>query len=293
MKIPCEEIADSFKKYLKKRVKTLKKKGVKPKLVTILIGESAEQLSFVSIKKKVAKLLGIQFEFIHLKETPDFMRFATLLKTTSNDPKTTGMIIQQPLPSRLSTVTVYNFIASVKEIEDHQNKLVFFPPLGLAVLTALKYVYQQKKVSENLIIDPSVDSSFFKQVLKNKKIVLAGRGSTGGLPIGKTLSYFKINYVNISSQTQDPDQYYGEADIIITAVGEKILKPQILKPGVVLINVGLRREDGKLKGDYDENEIKKISSYYTITPKGIGPIDVLYLYKNLIDAAAIQNNLKI
>lgn len=293
MKIPCEEIAESFKKYLRKRVKALKKNGIKPKLVTFLIGESAEQLSFVSIKKKIAKLLGIEFEFIHLKETPDFMKFATLLKTTSNDPETTGIIIQQPLPSRLSTVTLYNFISSVKEIEDHQNNSIFFPPLGLAVLTALKYVYQQKKVSEGLIINPSTDSSFFKQVLKNKKIVLAGRGATGGLPIGKTLSYFKINYINVNSKTQDQDQYYAEADIIITAVGKKILKPQILKSGVVLINVGLRRENGKLKGDYDENEMKKIASYYTVTPKGIGPLDVLYLYKNLTDAVAIQNGLKI
>lgn len=213
MKIPCEEIADSFKTHLKKRVKALKKKGIKPKLVTFLIGESAEQLSFVSIKKKIAKLLGITFEFIHLKETPDFMKFVTLLKAKSNDPTTTGIIIQQPLPSRLSTVTVYNFISAVKEIEDHQNKSIFFPPLGLAVLTALKYVYQQKKVLENLIIEPSIDISFLKQVLKNKKIVLAGRGSTGGLPVGKTLSYFKINYININSQTEDPDQYYSEADI--------------------------------------------------------------------------------
>ena len=76
-----------------------------------------------------------------------------------------------------------------------------------------------------------------------------------------------------------------EADIIISAVGKKVVDSSMLKPGVTLVNVGLRRESGKLKGDYDERDIKKIAGCYTTTPKGIGHIDVLYLYKNLLDAA--------
>ncbi len=69
---------------------------------------------------------------------------------------------------------------------------------------------------------------------------------------------------------------------------KKLIAPENLKKGVILINVGLRREKGKLKGDYDENEIKDIASFYTTTPKGLGPIDVLYLYKNLVEAAQMQ-----
>ena len=74
----------------------------------------------------------------------------------------------------------------------------------------------------------------------------------------------------------------------MTAVGKKILTPDVLKPEVILINVGLRRENNKLKGDYDEKEIKEIASFYSSTPGGIGPVDVLYLYKNLIEAAKLQ-----
>ncbi len=76
--------------------------------------------------------------------------------------------------------------------------------------------------------------------------------------------------------------------MIITAVGKKVLTPQMLKKGVILINVGLRRENNKLKGDYDEKEIKDIASFYTPTPGGVGPIDVVYLFKNLVDAAKLQ-----
>ena len=62
----------------------------------------------------------------------------------------------------------------------------------------------------------------------------------------------------------------------------------MLKPGVILINAGLRKENGKLRGDYEEKEIKNIASYYTPTPGGVGPIDVTYLYRNLVDAAKLQ-----
>ena len=119
-------------------------------------------------------------------------------------------------------------------------------------------------------------------------MVLIGRGITGGTPIGKTLTVARINYINVNSITPDPHSYYKEADVIISAVGKKIINPDMLKPNVALINVGLRKENGNLKGDYEEKEIKKIASFYTKTPGGVGPIDVLYLYKNLIDAAKLQ-----
>lgn len=64
----------------------------------------------------------------------------------------------------------------------------------------------------------------------------------------------------------------------------------MLKTGVILINVGLRKENGKLKGDYEESEIKDIASYYTATPGGLGPIDVSYLFKNLVEATKLQKN---
>ncbi len=284
MKVPCSDITRLLKKSLKEKASKLKKKKIAPKLITILVGESAEQLSFVKIKQKVAKEIGVGFEFIHLKKTPTFFEFIKLLKEKSAEKETTGMIVQQPLPSHLHTNTIYNFIAPPKEIEKHREKSPHFPPLGLAVLTVLKYIFQKNKVSKNLFIEKS-DSAFFKQAFKHKKIVLIGRGQTGGLPIGKTLSEFKINFININSQTHNPEQYYKEADVIITATGKKVIDASMLKPGVVLVNVGLRREGNKLKGDYDEKDIKKVASHYTETPGGTGPIDVIYLYKNLLDAA--------
>ena len=288
MKIPCEEIAAILKKDIASEVKLLKKKKIHPQLTTVLVGDSKDQISFVASKKKIGESLGIEFNFIHYKEAPAFMRFIKTIKTLSEDPKNTAVIIQQPLPSKLYTETLYDFVSLDKEIEAHKNKSTFLPPIGQAVLTALKYALVHKKISKNLIINEKKDANLFKQAMKHKKVVLLGRGKTGGHPIGETLSKFKINYINVNSETPNADQYLKESDVIISAVGKKIIAPENLKLGVILINVGLRREKGKLKGDYEENEIKNIASFYTTTPKGLGPIDVLYLYKNLVEAAHRQ-----
>lgn len=288
MKIPCVQITRELKRALSRRVIKLKKKKITPKLVTFLVGESNEQLSYVSIKKKMARSLGVKFELVHLKEIPPFETFANLLREKAYDPQTTGVIIQQPLPSRLITETLYNFIPRDKEIEGHHPKSPFLPPLGLAVLTVLKHTYQPKVSLKHLFIEERQDSSFFKNALKHKKIVVVGRGLTGGQAIGKTLSYFRINYLNTNSQTDNPQQYFEEADVIITATGKKVITSDMLKSGVILVNVGLRKEGRKLKGDYDEVDVKSVASYYTETPNGVGPIDVVYLYKNLIDATEMQ-----
>lgn len=286
MEISGNKLADLMKKELRKEIKNLKKN--KLKLVTFLVGQSADQLSFVKIKKKLALNLGINFEFIHLKTVPPFEKFMRRIREKAMEKSTTGVIIQQPLPAHLSTNSIYNCIPLVKEVEGHLRKTPFYPPIGLAILTLIKYIFLKTKSGEDLFIDIKKDKTFFKKIFHSKKIVLIGRGMTGGQPIGKTLSEFKLNYISINSHTPEPESYFKEADLIICAVGKKVIKPENLKPGVILINVGLRRENNRLKGDYEEKEIKKIASFYTPVIGGLGPLDVLYLYKNLIDAAKLQ-----
>lgn len=287
MEISGKKLANIMRRELKKELRKSKKKL---KIVTFLIGQSSDQLSFVKIKKQLARQIGIDFEFLHLKTIPTFEKFMIKIREKSQDPKTTGVIIQQPLPAQLSTASIYNYIPLEKEVEGHRHKSTFFPPIGLAILTVLKHIFTRTRSAKELFVNLEKDKRFFKTIFHNKKIVLIGRGITGGQPIGQTLTEFKINYINLHSHTPQPDIYCKEADIIISAVGKKVIEPEALKPGVILINVGLRREGKKLKGDYEEKEIKKIASFYTPTPGGIGPIDIVYLYKNLIEATKLQNN---
>ncbi len=289
MVIEGVKIASYLQRLLQKEIKSLKKK-VRIGLATYLIGQSPEQLSYVKIKSHVASQLKINFQLINLKSTPNYIELANLIRQKAFEPAINGIIIQLPLPQELSTDSIFDYIPNIKEIEGHKKKSPFFPPLGLAVLTIFKYIYGGKRIDRNLLVDFEKDKPFFKKIFKNKKVVLVGKGMTGGKPIGHILGELKINYINVNATTINPESYFKNADVIITAVGKKVIHPADLKPGVVLINVGLRRENGKLRGDYDENEVKDIASFYTKTPGGIGPIDVIYLYKNLIDAAKLQKS---
>ena len=212
------------------------------------------------------------------------------IKEMSQHPEVTGIIVQQPLPPQLVTESMFDFIALEKEIEGHRRKTEFFSPLGLAVLTVIKYIFIHPKIDGGLFIDKKRDFEALRRVLKHKSMIVVGKGITGGRPIVKTFSEVKINFMGINSQTPSPHEYYKEADIIIPAVGKKILTAEMIKPGAILINVGVHTEEGKLKGDYDEKEVEPIAGQYTSTPGGIGPLDVLYLYKNLIDAAKMQKH---
>jgi methylenetetrahydrofolate dehydrogenase (NADP+)/methenyltetrahydrofolate cyclohydrolase len=285
MIIDGKKIANSLLSILKKERKTIKKRVG---LSVFLVGSAPEQLSFVKIKSEMAKALKINFKLIHLTKTPNFIDFANLLKKEVSNPDVTGIIIQQPLPAQLSTDSIYDYIPLLKEIEGHKRKTEFIFPLGLAIMTLIKYIYYGKRKQDVVFVDMIKDRILFKNILKSKKIVIVGRGMTGGMPIGKTLGSLNINYISTNSTTVDPESYFKTADLIITATGKKVIEPEMLKPGVVLINTGVRKENGKLKGDYEESEIKDIASYYTPTPGGSGPIDVVYLYKNLIDAAKMQ-----
>lgn len=285
MLIDGKKIANNLLAILKRERKKIKKPIG---LSVFLVGNAPEQLSFVKIKSEMAKALKVDFKLINLKTTPNFIDFANLLRREVSNKDVTGIIIQQPLPAQLSTNSIYDYIPLNKEIEGHKKKSEFIFPLGLAVMTIIKYIYSGKRKQDDLFVDLIKDRVLFKKILKSKKIIVVGRGITGGKPIGKTLGDLNINYININSTTINPESYYISADLIITSVGKKVIEPAMLKPGVILINTGVRKENGKLKGDYEEKEVKDIASFYTPTPGGSGPIDVVYLYKNLIDAAKMQ-----
>lgn len=290
MKVPCADIAKLIKQDLTEHVSRLKKQSNKtPKLATILIGESPEQLAVVATKRKLAKDIGIEFDLVHLKTEPTFLQFANILKDKAADPTVNAVTIEQPVPVTLQSDTIYNFIPVKKEIEGHRKKAEFLPPVGLTIVSLLKYIYQNTQLTTSLYPDLAKDPSFFKQTLKQKRVVLVGRGSSGGLPIAQVLSQFRINFINVNSTTYDPEQYYKDADIIVTAAGSSgIFNAKELKPGVVLINVGLHFEKGELAGDYEEKDVKSIASFYTQPKNGTLPINALFLFKNLVDAATLQ-----
>jgi methylenetetrahydrofolate dehydrogenase (NADP+)/methenyltetrahydrofolate cyclohydrolase len=114
-----------------------------------------------------------------------------------------------------------------------------------------------------------------------------GKGETAGQPI---INYFRereIEPVVIDSKTENKNEILSKADIIVSAVGKReVINSNDLKNGVILIGVGLSPDDqGKTQGDFDEEELEQIASFYTSTPGGVGPVNVALLLENLVEAA--------
>jgi methylenetetrahydrofolate dehydrogenase (NADP+)/methenyltetrahydrofolate cyclohydrolase len=126
--------------------------------------------------------------------------------------------------------------------------------------------------------------------LKAKTIVLIGKGDTAGKPLFDYLSEIGTRPQLIDSKTENPQELTKQADLIISSVGKpEIIKPDMLKQGVILIGVGISKDAaGKLHGDYEEDAIQTIASAYTPTPGGVGPVNVAMLLNNLVTATENQ-----
>ena len=171
MKIPCREITAVIKETLRKQISDLKKQSIYPKLLTFLPQTSPEQQSFVAIKKRIATEIGAEFELHEYANPPSFDNFVTELKIKVDDPKTTGVIIQHPLPQEYDQTRLYETVPMEKEIEGHKPDSPFFFPLSLSVLTGIKYIImteEKRNIDEKIIVSPLAVARWFFGLLQKK-----------------------------------------------------------------------------------------------------------------------------
>ncbi|MCL6096119.1 MAG: bifunctional 5,10-methylenetetrahydrofolate dehydrogenase/5,10-methenyltetrahydrofolate cyclohydrolase [Patescibacteria group bacterium] len=274
MIIDGKYISSQVLENLKTRVEELKEKGIIPKLAVILMGDEKSSLAYVRQKELKAKEMGAQIEIFRFNESVTNNEVETLIKKLDKNPKIHGIILQRPAPKHIKIDYLEDFISSEKEVDGFGNHPIYPVPVAEAVLLLLEDVYLKQK-AENL----------FSDWLKSKKMAILGTGETAGQPIINYFTRYGITPAVIDSKTPDKDALIKEADVVISAVGKKIINSSNLKKESILIGVGMHSENGKLYGDYNEDEIKDIASFYTPTPGGVGPVNVAMLLKNLVESA--------
>lgn len=266
--------------------------AVTPKLVDFCVTPNDLDMQFINMKSKIAERAGVIFEAKIYEKIPKYLELVKDLTVEAKHKSTSGLIIQLPLPTLLSAQSLAKSIPVTKDIEGKNPKSPYNPPIALAMMTILKQIYLPSSgpnMTEILFQAPQ-DVPILKKIIRNKKLILVGRGMTGGGPIGNFLTKNGMSYLGINSKTPNPEVYLKDADIIITAVGQKVIFPSQIKKGVILLSAGLRRDETKWVGDYDESEVEDIASHYTPTPGGIGPLDVAYVCYNTYLAALSQLN---
>lgn len=275
MKIDGKAIADTILTGLQKEATHLARA---PSLAVILVGDNPASLAYIKQKQNAAQKIGAKIIFNHQQSAISSVTLKTLVDQYNNDPSINGLIIQRPLPSHMRDVTaILNAVNPKKDVDGFVPNSPFDVPVASAVGEILNEVHSQEKNKQE-----------FFPWLREKNIVVVGRGETAGAPIASYLRKLKCATSVIHSQTPNPEQLLKDADIIVSCVGKsRVVAPGAIKPGVILISVGIWRDsDGKLHGDYDEEEIANVASFYTPTPGGVGPVNVACLMKNLLQAAS-------
>lgn len=295
MKIEGTRIARMILDHVKSDVAHIvkDKKIAPPQLVVFSVSPDEATLSFLRSKQKAIEYIGGSFKLLRFSRNIRFEDLANKLSEITQDPASHAIIIQQPLPASLSTMTIFDFVSHEKEIEGYKLKSPFTSPVALSIITILKtmFVPDAIKSYDILKLDLAKDASTLKSTLRRRKIVLVGRGKTAGKPIADMLSALHIPFMIINSKTMHPEQFISEADVIISAVGKPVIDAQHVKQGAALISVGLRSEEGKWIGDYRQTDIAHKALAFTPTPGGVGPVTVAYLISNVVDAWKLQNKI--
>lgn len=273
MKISGTKVAEQIREDLKPEIEKLKSRGITPKVAIVTLGAEGAWEAYVRQKLKVAAELGLIAEFINLKDA----RQEELLKKIdeiNQDKSFHGIIAQRPMPGEIDKTTVTNAIDPIKDIDGFRDDSPYKVPVWLAT----------KKLIEVSLAELGIKKSW-----NELNFVILGKGETAGAPAIKELTKLGVNVNVVDSKTQSPDEVIRSADIIISSVGKsRVINSSNIKRGAILIGVGTHTEDGKLKGDYDAEDIENIAASYTPTPFGVGPVNLTYLFINLVDAAKKQ-----
>ena len=286
MIIDGKRIAETMLTGLALEVTTLKKGGVTPTLAVILIGDDPASLAYIKQKQKAAEKIGASLIFEHHNASLTGGGLYNLIAKYNSDPAIHGLIVQRPIPHEVGVVTdVLKKVRADKDVDGFLPDSPFDTPVAVAVGEILKTVYRDQSSAS----DASAANTY-SDWLKKKHIVIIGRGETAGEPIFRYFRKQDCTTSQIHSKTEEPENVIREGDIIICCVGkERVVTRDSIKPGAILISVGIRRDhDGKLRGDYDESDIADHAYAYTPTPGGVGPVNVACLMQNLIKACTMS-----
>lgn len=270
MIIDGRKIASEIENSLRLQIASLKSKNIQPTLAVILIGDDPSSQKYISRKIITGEKIGLRVIPYRFPPTIPVSRLKDLIEKLNQDKAIHGIIIQRPVPLAITALMLNLLVLPSKDVDSFHPKSQFNPPVALAVEAILK----------------SVHPANFRIWLKNKNILVIGRGETAGKPIAKYLKKINLKYAVAHSHTKNLNNLISAADIIISCVGKpNIVRHNMINSASIIIGVGLHPEDNRLKPDYNQEEITSKAAYYTPVPGGVGPVNVAMLMKNVLKAS--------
>lgn len=284
--IDGKEAAKKLKKEIATEVVKMIDAGIKaPHLVAVLVGDDPASQTYVNSKEKASRSVGITSSVYRLSAKTSEKELLELIDFLNRDDDVDGFIVQLPLPEHINVEKVINSIDYRKDVDGFHpmnvGKMVLGEPAMIsATPQGILYLLETSKIET-----------------KGKNVVVLGRSNIVGTPMSILLSrkaeQGDATVTLCHSRTQNLAEITKNADIIIAAIGQpEFLKADMVKKGVVIIDVGIHRvpdeeaEKGyRLTGDVDFEAVSKKASHITPVPGGVGPMTIAALLKNTLLAA--------
>ncbi|SMC66812.1 bifunctional methylenetetrahydrofolate dehydrogenase/methenyltetrahydrofolate cyclohydrolase FolD [Polynucleobacter kasalickyi] len=250
-------------------------KGTKPGLAVVLVGSNHASQIYVRNKIKACHDANIYSELINLDENTSQVDLLRIIHELNENPSIHGILVQLPLPAHIDSYSVLESISPNKDVDGfhvaNAGALMTGKPLFIPCTP-----YGCMKMLESI-----------EYPIRGARAVIVGASNIVGKPMAMLLLQAGATVTICNSKTKDLSAHTKEADILVVATGKpKMILGQMVKPGAVVIDVGINRlPDGKLCGDVDYDEVKYVAGWITPVPGGVGPMTITMLLQNTLEAA--------
>ena len=278
-KIDGIEVANAVKDILKNAVEKLKSENVVPCLATVLVGDDPASATYVKNKHVACEKIGIKTKDHKLSADITQKELDKIIYDLNNDKDVHGILIQLPLPKQLDEFATMSKISPIKDVDG-------LTPQNVGLLSIGKSIF--KPCTPSGIMEMFY---YYKINLEGKNVVMINRSNLIGKPLYHLLLQNNATVISCHSKTSNLNEYCKSADVIITAVGSRSkfkLTSDMIKQDAIVIDVAISKDDGKLVGDADYDDIIQKASWVTPVPGGVGPMTVAMLLKNTVTAASIS-----
>lgn len=268
-------VAAEIRASLTKKVAELTAKDKTPGLDVVLVGDDPASAVYVRSKERACKQIGINSTVHRLSQETTQEELLNLIHELNGNPQVHGILVQLPLPSHLDEEKVINAISPEKDVDG-------FHPINVGKL----------HIGEEGFV-PCTPAGVVELVrrtgvpIAGQQVVVVGRSNIVGKPVASLFLRENATVTICHSRTKDVAAECRRADILIAAVGRPLMiKEDWVKPGAVVIDVGINRMDGKIVGDVDYEAVSQVAGAITPVPGGVGPMTIAMLLKATVEAAA-------
>ena len=271
-------IAAEIKAEVKRDVAAFRRRhGYVPSLAVVIIGKDAPSTVYLEQILKACRSVGIEGRLVEIPGRDSNARIRRRLTELNEDPLVSGILVQQPLPKRIPLATVIETLDPAKDLDG-------IHPLnaGMTTLGYDGFLPATAQAAVELLKRSGID-------LAGRHVVVVGRSNVVGKPVALLLLREDATVTVAHSRTRDLGALLRTADVVVTAAGRPgLVTGEMLKPGAVVVDIGINVVGGALVGDVDQASAAHVAGAITPVPGGVGPVTNAILMAHVLRAARVQ-----